>query len=332
MKSLNKEEISSPPGIFSSLKAGFDITANKPSIMLFPILLDFFLWLGPKLQINSLLQAFIRQIEIFAKEGDTPASDLQHITDTVNDLISLNLNLFGILRTLPIGVSSLLGKIDVPLTPLGKPAVYQIQSLWVFFPIFGSLLFFGWVFGSVYFAWVARVALKEDTKLLTWFGKTVSQSTLLSIFLMIVLLAFGFPLLVLFSLLLQINPSVAQVLLFLSVLFAMWLVVPVFFAAHGIFVKKENLFRSMLSAFQLSRFSLSSSNLFVIGTVILSQGFNALWLSPSGASWMMLVGIFGHAFITTALLAASFIYYRDMNVWLETFLEKLKSKQNSVQA
>jgi hypothetical protein len=47
---------------------------------------------------------------------------------------------------------------------------------------------------------------------------------------------------------------------------------------------------------------------------------------------MLLLGIFGHAFITTALLAASFIYYRDMNAWLETLLEKLKSKKSSAQA
>jgi hypothetical protein len=42
---------------------------------------------------------------------------------------------------------------------------------------------------------------------------------------------------------------------------------------------------------------------------------------------MTIVGIGGHAFITTALLAASFVYYRDMNVWLQTVFEKLQQKQ-----
>jgi hypothetical protein len=40
---------------------------------------------------------------------------------------------------------------------------------------------------------------------------------------------------------------------------------------------------------------------------------------------MALVGIAGHAFITTSLLAASFIYYRDMQVWLQTVLDRLKA-------
>ena len=61
------------------------------------------------------------------------------------------------------------------------------------------------------------------------------------------------------------------------------------------------------------------------------MGFNALWLTPSPESWMMLVGILGHAFITTALLSASFIYYRDMNIWLEAVLEILESKKTAAQ-
>ena len=49
-------------------------------------------------------------------------------------------------------------------------------------------------------------------------------------------------------------------------------------------------------------------------------------------SWMTLIGIAGHAFITTSLLAASFIYYRDMQVWLQTVFEKLKANLPTQQA
>jgi hypothetical protein len=47
---------------------------------------------------------------------------------------------------------------------------------------------------------------------------------------------------------------------------------------------------------------------------------------------MTLVGILGHAFVTTSLLAASFIYYRDMQVWLQTVFEKLKANLPTQQA
>jgi hypothetical protein len=42
---------------------------------------------------------------------------------------------------------------------------------------------------------------------------------------------------------------------------------------------------------------------------------------------MMVVGIAGHAFISTALLAASFVYYRDINAWVQTVSERVKQKQ-----
>jgi hypothetical protein len=41
---------------------------------------------------------------------------------------------------------------------------------------------------------------------------------------------------------------------------------------------------------------------------------------------MTLIGIGGHAFITTGLLAASFIYYRDMSAWLQTVFEQLRTR------
>jgi hypothetical protein len=57
---------------------------------------------------------------------------------------------------------------------------------------------------------------------------------------------------------------------------------------------------------------------------------NFLWNTPSLASWWMLVGITGHAFISTALLASSFVYYRDINVWLKVVFEQLQRQTTSV--
>jgi hypothetical protein len=42
---------------------------------------------------------------------------------------------------------------------------------------------------------------------------------------------------------------------------------------------------------------------------------------------MTRVGILGHSFVATALLASSFVYYRDMNIWLQEAMERLKLNQ-----
>ena len=327
MNLLHSEEISPPPGIISSLKAGFDITANQIGIILFPVLLDIFLWLGPQLRKEKLLRLLLIQFGSLANENFIPATELQRIEETLNELLTLKINLYSLLRTLPIGVSSLMGLSIPGKTPLAEPNIQQVETAFSFFLWVGALTFVGWILGSFYFAWVAKVSLQKEEHDFYWFGKVILQALLLSILWVIILITFGVPLLLVFSIFMQINASLAQVALFFSLLFAMWIIVPIFFSAHGIFVKSENLFRSMLSSLHLSRFTLPTSSFFVISVAVLSQGFNILWLTPSTSSWMMGVSILGHAFITTSLLAASFIYYRDMNAWLETLLEKLDSKK-----
>jgi hypothetical protein len=44
-------------------------------------------------------------------------------------------------------------------------------------------------------------------------------------------------------------------------------------------------------------------------------------LRPEETSWLSLVGVAGHAFVTTGLLAASFIYYRDADRWVKAILK-----------
>jgi hypothetical protein len=70
--------------------------------------------------------------------------------------------------------------------------------------------------------------------------------------------------------------------------------------------------------------------LFLLIFLIINQGLNFLWTTPSQGSWLMLVGIAGHAFVSTALLAASFIYYRDINAWLKVVFEQLQHQATSV--
>lgn len=332
MKFVQDETIAPPPGVISSLKAGLDITANHISVILFPVLLDLFLWLGPRLSVNRLLAILSEEFNFLARENIAPAAEIKRIQDSLALLIDLNVNLFSLLRTFPVGISSLISQVLPGETPLGTPDVQYLESAFVLIFWIFVLTVGGWILGSIYFTWVAKVSLKQDGQDLLWAGKTILQSFLLSIVWTMAIFVLGMPLLIIFSIFAQINQSLAQLALVFLALFAMWVVVPFFFSAHGIFTRRENLFRSIMGSFRLSRYTLPTSSFFVLGVLLLSQGFNSLWLVPSSDSWMMLVGIIGHAFITTALLAASFVYYRDMYDWLEVFFEKLDSKITSAQA
>ncbi len=77
------------------------------------------------------------------------------------------------------------------------------------------------------------------------------------------------------------------------------------------------------------RYSLPNIGWFSIMAIVLSQGMDMLWRIPPANSWMTAVGILGHAFVSTSLLAASFFYYRDINLWIESALQWLKTNNTS---
>jgi hypothetical protein len=122
----------------------------------------------------------------------------------------------------------------------------------------------------------------------------------------------------------QISMVLANLIVLFIALLSVWVILPLFFWAHGVFLNRQNVFTSMLSSIQLTRFTLPTSSLFVLTVFLLSYGLGFLWRIPSMDSWMTLFGIFGHSFVTTALLAASFIYYRNMSLWVQAVLEKLR--------
>jgi len=329
MSLLKTEQVAPPPGVISSIKSGFDATANRLDIIILPILLDLFLWLGPQLRLKNLLMNLVSDFAALAEKNLVPLEEVERVRATLQELLALDVNLFTLLRTFPIGIGSLMSRTVTGATPFGKAASLQVETpleffLWLFF-----LTFVGWVLGSLYFTWVARRILASEDKCgFVWAVKIILQAILLGLAWAALLIIIGIPLLLVFSIFMQINARLAQAVLIFLAFFAMWLVVPVFFSAHGIFVNQENLFRSVLSSFRLSRFTLPASSFFVLSVIIINQGLNFLWLTPATSSWMMLIGIVGHAFITTALLAASFIYYRDMKIWVEILLDKISSDKN----
>ena len=77
----------------------------------------------------------------------------------------------------------------------------------------------------------------------------------------------------------------------------------------------------------LTRMTLPTTSFFFLSVLVLSEGMNILWRVPPENSWLTLLGVAGHAFITSALLAASFVYYRDADHWSQETLKLLKSKK-----
>ena len=328
------ETLPPPPGVVGSLRAGFDAIASHLTVVLVPLALDLLLWLGPRLHVDRLFQPIFDDLSRYARYSGFPPADLKTLQENSAALLEQlgQFNLLSSLRTFPIGVFSLMSGTRPAQTPLGAPSVIQIDSVLTLLGWIVLLTLIGWMFGGVFFRWVSLVVIDPSHTADNRFGQSILQTMLMSVMYLILVVMLGVPLLVVIALVMAASPLLAQGLLLILGLLSMWLVVPVFFSSHGIFMRRQNVFSSIYTSLRMARFTMPTSSLFVISVLLIAYGLNFLWNIPSSDSWMVLVGILGHAFVTTSLLAASFIYYRDMQAWLQTVFERLKANLPTQQA
>jgi hypothetical protein len=238
-------------------------------------------------------------------------------------------NLTSLLSTFPVGVPALMGAEAPMQTPVGEPSIVEASSAVQIAAGWLGLTLAGLALGTLYFALIAqccgRVAKEIDcdsnlpgrppggrippfqARVLAWQG---SQVALMMVILFIIAMVLMVPAIMMTSFLFLISPLLAQFVLLLISFSAVWFLVPLVFSPHGIFLCGLSVFNAMLSSTRVVRFALPGTGLFLVIAVILYQGLGVLWRVPPDDSWMALIGILGHAFISTGLLAASFVYYR----------------------
>ena len=102
----------------------------------------------------------------------------------------------------------------------------------------------------------------------------------------------------------------------------LWLLFPLLFSAHGIFVNQNKMWESVRKSIRLTRMTLPKTALFFLSIILIGEALDMLWSTPEEYSWLTLVGVAGHALVTTGLLAASFVYYRDADRWVNWVLKQ----------
>jgi hypothetical protein len=256
-----------PPGLVASLARGFDSVANHVLVILPPVLIDLFLWLGPHLRLKSYIQPLIDRLPSLADAFPSSFPDVATVQQAWL-VFADKFNLFILLRTFPIGVTSLLS-FQVPgQTPIGAPASLDAGSFLGILGWASLLILTGWLIGTLYYYWISSVALKPETNL---FWKPVKQAILLSVIWLGLLFLLGVPLLLLLSLITFLSPFLGQIMLIVGALLLIWLAMPVFFSAHGIFALQLDAFRAILNSLRMVRFTLPNTGLFLMAFVLINQ-------------------------------------------------------------
>jgi hypothetical protein len=310
-----------PPRLINTLTEGFNIVANKIYLILFPLLLDVFLWLGPHLRIKTLIQPYILNVLSDMPElaSNPDLVDMAKWSKELWDILLSHFNLVSLIRVFPIGIPSLMSNLSPIETPFGDASIFEINSIFQIFLLWVTLSLFGLILGCLYFDAISRATSKTNTLFsLTMSINSVIQMFIFTIACIAAFFIFLFPTMLVVTLLSLISASLGQIVLLFVFLILIWFMMPLIFSPHGVFVENQTIGKSITTSVRLVRNFLPGTGLFILTAILLYQGLNLLWGTAPDTSWMTIFGLFGHAFISTGLIAASFVYYRKGMAWMES--------------
>jgi hypothetical protein len=242
------------------------------------------------------------------------------------EIILSRINLVNTISTFPLGVPSLLSGQGIEKTPIGTPIVFDLNSLGSIVVITLLLFFVGLVLGSLYLTAIAfSTSKKTDKTTFEIMGKKIMKGFGLAILLILIIVILILPILFVVSLFSIFSPVLSQIVLLISTFILIWLIIPLIFSPHGIFAKNMGIIQSILYSIRVVRSYLPGTGMFLLAAILIAQGLDLLWISAPSDSWLTLIGITGHAFIYTALIASSFIYYQKSSEWANEILERIKN-------
>jgi hypothetical protein len=295
-----------PLGVLACVTTGFEIVARRPIMIAIPLILDLFLWLGPRLSIDPFLEQFERLLL---------GSVQQDFLGTIVKELTGKFNLFSALNPGPLlGVPSLMVSQMTVERPFGiRPDIIVPPSL-----VLGGVILLGLAglgLSALYLCQVGYGVIDETESPLVGPGGVFSvwgRLVQLTLMLLVALLGVNVPLSCVAALIGTVLPSSVVIVLFMTFLsFVFFIGFHLVFTIPGIVQLRRTPLQAIRESFLITRADFLGAMGLLIILFVVSQGLNFVWTLPEATSWTTLIGLAGHAFISTALMVALFVFYQE---------------------
>jgi hypothetical protein len=341
-------------GIIHSLSSGFDAITKRIWLISIPILLDIYLWMGPRLSIYPLAK---RALSTVALPASASPEELLVLTETKELLeqASQSFNAFSLLVIRKLGMPSLISP-NPWLETLGitlnisrlvtfqtpeasffvRPLpVIEVWSESVLLGLYILLSLVGMLIGCSYLGLIAQEVRDNQVnvahvlrRVWIWWARVA----LIALLFFMGLLMLGTPLLLIVALLSLLSRNLAQLIgnfIIVSSLWAgIWLYIYLFFFVNALILNDTGILRAIWNSFSVVRRNFWSTIGLMLLIGLIGAGFSIIWRMLSTSSWGTLLAILGNAYIGSSLAAASFTFYRDRYVaWQEELAGQAEAGQ-----
>jgi hypothetical protein len=321
---LNVQSERKPLNVIESLSAGFDAVVRAPQVMLAPVLLDLFLWLGPRLSAYPYIHRVAASLGDLAQLPGmgTNAQLVQQLAQIQAALeeVGKQVNLFSWLNPFLLGLPSLMaGAMDAKQPWALTAPVWEIGTGLEYFGLFVLLSLVGTGLIALYWSQVARAALSQWPDGRSMPGAQMSWPAhawqvwlglvKLAMVLIVIGVILGIPTAVVSFIVALISAGLAALVIIMGLSILMWVAIYLVFVMHGIALRQSSFLDAVRVSVALLRFQfLPSSGVLILGVVIYA-GLRFVWSMSPDDSWLRAAAILGNAFIASGVLCATAFFY-----------------------
>lgn len=347
-----------PVGVIESLTQGFEVVAGHLFLLILPLLLDAALWLGPRVSFAPVIESLTEEYyhAFWQPLAVTTDPEIEQSWDDFVNLFAyalggkhvqyfpfspfLNLPMLSMpdLPAIPmIGVPSLMTDREAHALPFDyEPPVWKIRSLGGLVGIRLAGLLGGFIFGCVYLFLITG-EIKDNPENEQWsFSRIVfillqffAFGIIMPLLLAMILLPFG----ILTLGLVPFNAGLAGLAALFGRVLVLWLGIFVAFTVQGMLLHNRNVLGAIWDSIRVVQWNMSPTMFLILLILLLSWALGFVWKLVDDSSWLALIAIAGHAFISTGLTATLFIYYKDRyRYWHEARERLLTELENRVKA
>ncbi len=327
MRGMSSSRIEPPTPalrVIPSMSRGFETVAEKLVLVLPPLLLDLFLWLGPRLSVAGVAEGLVQSWTAMLRSADPEV--VLTMRQDMDEFFS-HLNVFSALSTAPLGVPSLMGATAPDALPDSiSPGVWVLDSAWEWFGATLLLWVLGLGLGALYFGMIAHQVRDGRLRLRAllaelpgyWGGMVgLALSGALAVF------AITLPFACISGVLGTFGLSLGILALMAGIGIGMWSLIFLIFTVHAMMLNGRGLLDAMRESINIVKLNTPATFSLIFLAVVINQGLSYLWGLPEPDSWVRLVGLAGHAFISTGVIASTFVFYQDRYRYWREFNEYL---------
>lgn len=308
------------PGVIETLSSGFEQVNRVLWVIALPILVDLFLWLGPRVSAASVFTDlgawYSRMTATYASVADAGAdpSTVGQAQQAVTTLAT-QAGHFNLLTFLVITLSSVPS--ILPPARAGSPTL-QLGTVGTL--IGGVLLMqaLGMLLGCLYLGAIGQ-QVRDGKVALLRLGRRVWFYWLSVIGFILLLIGVGLvisvPLALVIGLIQLIAPAFGAALMYAALaamqIAAVLLMVYLFFLVDAIIVSEVGPVSAVIRSARVVANNFWSAVGFIFLVYIISLGMAVIWKALSGSPAGVVVAIIGNAYIASGLAAASLLFYQS---------------------